>query len=100
MFINDELGQLQKGLNAAVEFLAPGGRLAVISFHSLEDRVVKTFMKRQTEVDPALIDLPVLPAGSEPRMKLVGRKRRANEAEVSRNPRARSALLRIAEKIA
>jgi 16S rRNA (cytosine1402-N4)-methyltransferase len=100
MFINDELGQLEKGLNAAAEFLAPGGRLAVISFHSLEDRVVKRFMKRQTEVDPSLMDLPVLPAGLEPRMKLVGRKSRPADAEVGRNPRARSALLRVAEKVA
>jgi len=58
MFINDELGQLEKGLAAALEFLSPGGRLAVISFHSLEDRIVKRFMKRQTEIDPALVDLP------------------------------------------
>jgi 16S rRNA (cytosine1402-N4)-methyltransferase len=99
MFINDELGQIEKGLNAAVEFLAPGGRLVVISFHSLEDRLVKQFMKRQTEADPALRDLPVLPAGSEPRMKLVGRKSRAQDSEVERNPRARSAMLRLAEKV-
>jgi 16S rRNA (cytosine1402-N4)-methyltransferase len=99
MFINDELGQLEKGLSAALEFLAPGGRLVVISFHSLEDRVVKRFMKRQTDVDPALADLPVLPPEAEPRLRLVGRKSRAVAAEVSRNPRARSALLRIAEKI-
>jgi 16S rRNA (cytosine1402-N4)-methyltransferase len=100
MFINDELGQLEQGLAAALEFLAPGGRLAVISFHSLEDRVVKRFMKQQTQTNPAFIDLPVLPPGVEPRMKLVGRKARPDGAEVSRNPRARSALLRIAEKIA
>ena len=99
MFINDELGQLEKGLAAALEFLAPGGRLAVISFHSLEDRVVKRFMKQQTEIDPALADLPVLPVGSEPRLKLVGRKSRAVAKEVDSNPRARSALLRVAEKI-
>lgn len=99
MFINDELGQLEKGLAAALEFLAPGGRLAVISFHSLEDRVVKRFMKQQTEIDPALMDLPVLPIGSEPRLKLVGRKSRAVAKEVDSNPRARSALLRVAEKI-
>ncbi len=99
MFINDELGQLEKGLEAALEFLAPGGRLAVISFHSLEDRIVKRFLKRHSEVDPALADLPVLPAGSEPRLKLVGRKSRAVASEVDRNPRARSALLRVAEKI-
>jgi 16S rRNA (cytosine1402-N4)-methyltransferase len=99
MFINDELGQLEKGLAAALEFLTPGGRLAVISFHSLEDRVVKRFMKQQTEIDPALADLPMLPVGSEPRLKLVGRKSRAVAKEVDSNPRARSALLRVAEKI-
>ncbi len=99
MFINDELGQIEKGLAAALEFLSPGGRLAVISFHSLEDRVVKRFMKSHSEVDPALADLPVLPAGSEPRLKLIGRKRRAPASEIDRNPRARSALLRVAEKI-
>ena len=99
MFINDELGQLEKGLAAALEFLAPGGRLAVISFHSLEDRVVKRFMKQQTEVDPALADLPVLPVEAQPRLKLVGRKSRAVTKEVDSNPRARSALLRVAEKI-
>jgi 16S rRNA (cytosine1402-N4)-methyltransferase len=99
MFINDELGQLEQGLAAALEFLAPGGRLAVISFHSLEDRVVKRFMKQQTEIDPALADLPVLPVSAEPRLKLVGRKSRAVASEVDSNPRARSALLRVAEKI-
>lgn len=99
MFINDELVQIEKGLNAALDFLAPGGRLAVISFHSLEDRVVKRFMKRHSEVDPSLVDLPVLPAGSEPRLKLVGKKSRAVSSEVDSNPRARSALLRVAEKV-
>jgi 16S rRNA (cytosine1402-N4)-methyltransferase len=98
-FINDELGQLEKGLAAALDFLAPGGRLAVISFHSLEDRMVKRFMKRQTEVDPALVDLPVLPPAAEPRLKTVGRKSRAVASEVDSNRRARSALLRVAEKI-
>jgi len=99
MFINDELAQLEKGLAAALEFLAPGGRLVVISFHSLEDRLVKHFMRRQTQIDPALLELPVLPQGVEPRLKLVGRKRRAVAAEIQNNPRARSALLRVAEKI-
>lgn len=99
MFINDELGQIHKGLAAALEFLAPGGRLAVISFHSLEDRIVKRFMKTHSEVDPRLADLPVLPASAEPRLKLIGRKSRAAGAEVANNPRSRSALLRVAEKI-
>ena len=99
MFINDELGQLEKGLSAALTVLDRGGRLAVISFHSLEDRPVKRFMKRESELDPALVDLPVVPAELQPRLKLVGRKARPTDVEVDRNPRARSALLRVAEKV-
>jgi len=99
IFINDELGQLEKGLAAALDVLDTGGRLAVISFHSLEDRVVKRFMKRESEIDAALLDLPVIPPGLQPRLKLVGRKARAGEAEIGRNPRSRSALLRVAEKV-
>ncbi|HEY7965261.1 MAG TPA: 16S rRNA (cytosine(1402)-N(4))-methyltransferase RsmH [Steroidobacteraceae bacterium] len=98
MFINDELGQLERGLHAALEVLAPGGRLAVISFHSLEDRAVKRFMQGQSQLDPALKGLPVIPASARPRLRLIGRKQRPGEAELSRNPRARSALLRVAEK--
>jgi 16S rRNA (cytosine1402-N4)-methyltransferase len=75
------------------------GRLVVISFHSLEDRLVKRFMKRNSEIDPAFVDFPVIPPNAEPRLRLVGRKRRAVEAEVESNPRARSALLRVAEKL-
>ena len=100
MFINDELAQLQAGLAAALAVLAPGGRLAVISFHSLEDRAVKQFMARHASVDPALARLPVIPAAAQPRLRLVGRKQRPGEAELKRNPRARSALLRVAEKLA
>ncbi len=99
MFINDELGQLERGLAGAVKALAPGGRLAVISFHSLEDRLVKRFMQRESQVNPALGKLPVIPAEARPRLKLVGRKLRPSEAEVARNPRARSALLRVAERL-
>jgi 16S rRNA (cytosine1402-N4)-methyltransferase len=99
MFINDELGQLERGLEGAVRVLDRGGRLAVISFHSLEDRLVKRFMKRESEIDPALLDLPVVPPEAQPRMKLVGRKARAADEEVGSNPRSRSALLRVAEKV-
>jgi 16S rRNA (cytosine1402-N4)-methyltransferase len=99
MLINDELGQLERGLLAAAEVLAPGGRLAVISFHSLEDRVVKRFMQRESQVNPALGKLPVIPAEARPRLKLIGRKARASAAELARNPRARSALLRVAERL-
>jgi 16S rRNA (cytosine1402-N4)-methyltransferase len=71
----------------------------VISFHSLEDRAAKRFMQRAAQVDPALKHLPVVPLQARPRLTLIGRKARAGEAEVARNPRARSALLRIAEKL-
>ena len=100
MFINDELGQLERGLAGALEQLAPGGRLAVITFHSLEDRAVKRFMQRESQVDPALNALPLLPAQVRPRLKFIGRKTRPAPDEVQRNPRARSALLRVAERLA
>ena len=100
MYINDELGELERGLKAAVEVLAPGGRLAVISFHSLEDRLVKQFLKGAASIDPALAALPVLPPSATPRLRLVGKKQRASAAERERNPRSRSALLRVAEKLA
>jgi len=99
MFINDEIGQIEHGLSAALAVLAPGGRLAAISFHSLEDRAVKRFMQRESQVDPALKGLPVVPDGARPRLQLIGRKRRPTDEELARNPRARSALLRVAEKL-
>ena len=98
MHINDELGQLRAGLAQAVPLLAPGGRLAVLSFHSLEDGVVRDFLRSRSSVDPALAKLPVIPASALPALKLVGRKQRAGAVEVHANPRARSALLRVAER--
>jgi 16S rRNA (cytosine1402-N4)-methyltransferase len=100
MHANDELGQLEKALAGALEALAAGGRLVVISFHSLEDRLVKRFMQREAQLDPALASLPIVPPQLSPRLKLVGRKHRPSPDEVARNPRARSALLRVAEKLA
>ena len=100
MYINDEPAQLERGLAAALEALAPGGRLAVISFHSLEDRLVKRFIERHSRLDPALADLPSVPPHLAPRLRRIGRKIRPQKAEIARNPRARSALLRVAEKIA
>jgi 16S rRNA (cytosine1402-N4)-methyltransferase len=99
MFINDELGQLEEALDGALQLLAPGGRLAVISFHSLEDRPVKRFMQRHASEDPMYAGLPNVPEQFRPRLRRVGKKLRAGEAEVERNPRARSATLRVAEKI-
>lgn len=100
MYVNDELGELERALAAAVEVLSAGGRLVVVSFQSLEDRLVKRFLRRASSVDPALAALPVTPAGAEPRMRLIRRKVRPTSAESARNPRARSALLRAAEKVA
>jgi 16S rRNA (cytosine1402-N4)-methyltransferase len=98
MHVNDELGQIERALTAAVNVLATGGRLAVISFHSLEDRLVKRFMQRESQLDPAVAALPVIPPQLAPRLRLVGRKLRPSQEEIARNPRARSALLRVAEK--
>jgi 16S rRNA (cytosine1402-N4)-methyltransferase len=95
--INDELGQLARGLEAALSVLAPGGRLAVISFHSLEDRMVKHFMRAQAQPDPAWARLPIAPQ-FDPALRLVGKKQRAGDAELAANPRARSAILRVAER--
>lgn len=99
MLINDELGQLQRGLEAAHAALAPGGRLVVISFHSLEDRLVKQFMRQHASEDPMWAGLPEMPPHARPTLRLVGRKQRAEAAELAANPRARSAVLRTAEKL-
>lgn len=100
MHVNDELGQIGAALEQSLALLAPGGRLAVISFHSLEDRLVKNFMRRHSSVDPVLASLPVLPPTAQPPLALAGRKVRSGAAELAANPRARSAVLRVAEKVA
>ncbi|HEU4619343.1 MAG TPA: 16S rRNA (cytosine(1402)-N(4))-methyltransferase RsmH [Gammaproteobacteria bacterium] len=98
--VNRELESIEKGLAECVEMLAPGGRVAVISFHSLEDRIVKRFFAREARGDPRYAGLPTMPAEARPRLRLVGRLVRPSAAEVARNPRARSARLRVAEKLA
>lgn len=99
--INNELGDLERGLGAALEALAVGGRLVVISFHSLEDRIVKQFMRRQVkgEADTLPRHLPVQVAKFEPRLKLLGKPQYAAADELKANPRARSAVMRVAEKL-
>jgi 16S rRNA (cytosine1402-N4)-methyltransferase len=99
MHVNDELGQLEQVLPQAVDALAPGGRLVVISFHSLEDRLVKRFMRSAAQDDPAWAGLPSVPAHARARLKLVGKPVFPGEAETGRNPRARSAVLRVAERL-
>lgn len=96
--VNRELEELQSVLPQAVTALAPGGRIAVISFHSLEDRIVKRFLRRESRDDPAWAGLPVVPPAAHARLRLVGRALFPTAQEKARNPRARSAVLRVAEK--
>lgn len=97
--VNRELELLEAALEAALEVLAVGGRLAVISFHSLEDRPVKRFMRRHALGDPMWRGLPDAPLAARPRLALVGKGRHPAASEIARNPRARSAVLRVAEKV-
>jgi 16S rRNA (cytosine1402-N4)-methyltransferase len=108
MHVNDELGELERGLDQALSVLAPAGRLAVISFHSLEDRAVKQFIRRHSEPDPVLKRLPLPEAAltaawtqgaAGPMLRRVGTKLRPSPAEMTANPRARSAVLRVAERL-
>ncbi len=95
--VNRELEALRAGLAQAVEALAPGGRLVVISFHSLEDRIVKRFLRGEARPAPPA---PGLPPPRAPRLRLLGGPVRPGAAEVAANPRARSAVLRAAERLA
>jgi 16S rRNA (cytosine1402-N4)-methyltransferase len=98
--VNDELGSLERGLAAALELLAPGGRLAVISFHSLEDRIVKRFFQAEERGCVCPPELPVCVCGHAPRLRIVTRHPiEAGSDEVAANPRARSAKLRVAERL-
>lgn len=99
IFINDELNELVRCLDNVIDVLAKGGRLAVISFHSLEDRIVKRFMRKHCRGDDFPPDLPVTHEQLSPRLALAGGVVRASESEISSNPRARSAVLRVAEKL-
>ena len=98
--INQELGELALALPQALELLNPGGRLVVISFHSLEDRIVKRFMRDAAAPDNLPRGLPLKASElPQPKMKLVGKAVRPSAAEVDANPRARSAVMRVAEKL-
>ena len=100
MAVNDELGNLTRGLEAAMRVLIPGGRLAVISFHSLEDRATKQFMARESRDCICPPHLPTCVCGHRAGLRVVSRRPlMAADAETMRNPRARSARLRIAEKL-
>lgn len=98
--VNGELWAVEQAMNDAVDALAPGGRVAVISFHSLEDRIVKTVFTQQAKGCTCPPEFPVCVCGKKPRIKLISRGViTASKEELDENPRARSAKLRVAEKI-
>ena len=99
IFINQELEDLEAGLSAAYAMLAPGARMSIISFHSLEDRMVKQFLASKAKVPQPDRRLPIRAADlPQPQMKLIA-KIKPSDAEVDENPRARSAVLRVAERL-
>jgi 16S rRNA (cytosine1402-N4)-methyltransferase len=98
--VNDELGALERGLESAIRWLRPGGRVAVISYHSLEDRIVKTTFARRAQGCTCPPDLPVCTCGNMPVLRVITRRAIVPSAEeIEENPRARSAKLRVAEKV-
>jgi 16S rRNA (cytosine1402-N4)-methyltransferase len=99
IFINDELGELEKTLAMMPGILTKGGRMSVISFHSLEDRMVKRFMKRKALGEQLPKGLPIMDSELNRELKLIGKATKASKTEVEQNPRSRSAVLRVAEKL-
>lgn len=98
--VNDELLEIEKVLPVALDALAIGGRIVVISFHSLEDRIVKRFFKSESRGDHYPLDLPVTADMLRPRLQLIGKQVRAGRDELERNSRSRSAVMRTARKVA
>ena len=100
IYINRELQEIDEALAGTLNVLKIGGRLAVISFHSLEDTRVKRFMQKHSQEDPVFAGLPEVPAHARPKLRRVGKAIHPSEAEIQRNPRSRSSILRVAERIA
>ncbi len=100
IYINNELDDLKAGLEQALDVLAVGGRLAVITFHSLEDRIVKRYFRDEARGDDLPANFPIRADQLNPRIKLIGKAIKAGDAELEMNPRARSAVLRVVEKLA
>ncbi|MBV1911074.1 MAG: 16S rRNA (cytosine(1402)-N(4))-methyltransferase RsmH [Kangiellaceae bacterium] len=98
IFINDELGEIRATLQDMYHLLASGGRMSVISFHSLEDRIVKRFIKSESQGIQLPKEIPVLATDMDIKFKKIGKAIKASKEEVVANPRSRSAILRIAEK--
>lgn len=99
IFINDELNDLETTLRALLDVLAVGGRMAVISFHSLEDRIVKQFIQKEARGDNFPPGVPVTSSQLNPRLRPIGKALKGSDVERDRNVRARSAVLRVAEKL-
>ena len=99
IFINDELGELESTLAVSTDVLAKGGRLSIISFHSLEDRMVKRFIKRKSQGQNLPKGLPVMDSELNRELKAISKAIKASKTEVELNPRSRSAVLRVAEKL-
>ena len=99
IFINRELEQLEAALHQSLDILARGGRLCVISFHSLEDRIVKRFMRTHSREQEQYRGMPEVPEAFRPKLRQVGKPITATDEEVAANARARSARLRIAERL-
>ena len=98
--INQELEQVEQALALVVAHLAPQGRLVVISFHSLEDRLVKHFIRSFTEQPKLPKGLPIMPSQMQPPLRALGKALRPSDEEVAQNVRARSAIMRVAERVA
>lgn len=97
--VNNELGVLESGLEQAIELLNVGGRLCVITFHSLEDRIVKKMFKKYSEIDSRFVKLPSVPVEYLPKLKVISKGIVPSEEELDENNRSRSARLRVVEKI-
>ena len=100
IYINNELDDLQKALVSMLEVLSVGGRLVVISFHSLEDRIVKQFIQKEIKGGDFPADLPITHDQLNPRLKAIGKAMKVGDEELNENIRSRSAIMRVAEKIA
>jgi len=98
--INNELDEIGTALEGTLTALAPAGRVCAISFHSLEDAIVKNFMQKHSTEDPVYAGLPVVPPHAQPKLRRIGRAVHASDAEIAANPRSRSAIMRVAERLA
>jgi 16S rRNA (cytosine1402-N4)-methyltransferase len=97
--VNDEIGAIERGVRAAIDLLAPGGRLVTIAFHSLEDRPVKAIIAAESATCICPPEQPVCTCGVQPRLKRIGGSKRSSGTEIAHNPRARSAVMRVAERL-